>query len=67
MAVVMFLVIWALTPTIFWPIIHQLYGTSIGRITTTDAESVRLANSWVLWDSFRVAVIALGFVATVRR
>jgi hypothetical protein len=30
LALVMFLMMWAVTPTIFWPMIHQLYGTAIG-------------------------------------
>ncbi len=65
-AVVAFLIIWAITPTVFWPMIHQLYGTAIGRVTATDAESVALAHRWLLWDSFRVLLITIGFVVSVR-
>src|SRR5215211_730440 len=65
-SVVSFLIIWATTPTVFWPMIHQLYGTAIGRVTATDAESVRLAQRWLVWDTFRVLLIAVGFVAIVR-
>ncbi len=64
--VVVFLIIWALTPTVFWPMIHQLYGTAVGRVTANDAESVQLARRWLIWDSFRVCLIAAGFVASVR-
>ena len=64
--VIAFLIIWALTPTVFWPMIHQLYGTAIGRITATDAESVQLSHRWFVWDWLRVALIAVGFVASVR-
>ena len=64
--VIAFLIIWALTPTVFWPMIHQLYGTAIGRITATDAESVQLAHRWFMWDGLRVVLIAVGFVASVR-
>ena len=64
--VIAFLIIWALTPTVFWPMIHQLYGTAIGRITPTDAESVQLAHRWFVWDWTRVCLIAVGFVASVR-
>ena len=46
--------------------IHQLYGTAIGRITATDAESVQLAHRWFVWDGLRVGLIAVGFVASVR-
>jgi hypothetical protein len=62
----MFLIIWALTPTVFWPMIHQLYGTAIGKIVATDAESIALARRWLIWDWFRVGVIAIGFIAFVR-
>jgi hypothetical protein len=65
-SMVSFLIIWATTPTVFWPMIHQLYGTAIGRVTATNAESVRLAQRWLAWDAFRVVLIAIGFVAVVR-
>ena len=64
--VIMFLIIWALTPTVFWPMIRELYGSSIGRISRTDAELVRLAHRWIVWDWFRVSLIAIGFLASVR-
>ena len=64
--VIMFFIIWAITPTVFWPMIRQLYGIAIGRITTTDIESVRLAHRWLVLDSFRVVLIAVGFIASVR-
>jgi len=64
--VIMFLVIWALTPTVFWPMIRELYGSSIGRMSRTDAELVRLAHRWIVWDWFRVGLIAIGFLASVR-
>ena len=66
LSVIAFLLIWAITPTVFWPMIHQLYGTAIGRVTATDVESVQLAHRWLVWDSFRLAVIAIGFIASVR-
>ena len=61
-----FLVIWAVTPTLFWPMIGQLWGIYRGRITATDAEAVALARRWIVSDWCRVGLIALGFVATVR-
>jgi hypothetical protein len=63
---IMFLIIWAITPTVFWPMIHELYGSAIGRISRTDAELVQPAHRWVVWDWFRVVLIAIGFVASVR-
>jgi Anthrone oxygenase len=66
LALAMFLIIWAITPTIFWPMIHQLYGTATGRVTATDVESVRLAHRWLVCNSLRVSLIAVGFIASVR-
>jgi hypothetical protein len=66
LGVIAFLAIWAITPTIFWPMIHQLYGTATGKIPTSDADSIQLAESWLRWDWFRVALIGTGFVASVR-
>jgi hypothetical protein len=63
---VMFLIIWAVTPTVFWPMINQLYGTATGKLSTTDAEAIQLARRWVIWDSIRVGLIAVSFVASVR-
>jgi hypothetical protein len=66
LGVITFLIIWAITPTVFWPMIHQLYGTATGKIVASDAESIRLARRWITWDWFRVALIAVGFIASVR-
>jgi hypothetical protein len=51
---------------VFWPMIHELYGSAIGRISRTDAELLRLAHRWIVWDWFRVGLIAIGFLASVR-
>jgi len=64
--VIMFFIIWAITPTVFWPMIRGLYGSSVGRISRTDAELVRLVHRWIGWDWFRVSLIAIGFLASVR-
>jgi Domain of unknown function (DUF1772) len=63
---IMFLIIWAITPTVFWPMISELYGSAKGRISHTDAELVELAQRWIKWDWFRVSLIAIGFVASIR-
>ena len=64
--VIMFLIIWAITPTVFWPMIHQLYGTAIGKIAASDAESIQLARRWIICDWLRVGLIAVGFISSVR-
>ena len=66
LGVIMFLIIWAITPTVFWPMIHQLYGTATGKIVASDAESIRLARRWIISDWFRVGLIAVGFIASLR-
>jgi hypothetical protein len=48
------------------PMIDELYGSAIGRISRTDTELVRLAHRWIVWDWFRVSLIAIGFLASVR-
>ncbi|SEN18752.1 protein of unknown function [Luteibacter sp. UNCMF331Sha3.1] len=61
-----FVLIWAITPTIFWPMINAQYAIATGKTTATVAEAVDLTSRWVAWDTFRVALIAIGFVASVR-
>jgi hypothetical protein len=63
---VMFVITWAVTPTVFWPMIRQLYGTATGKLTTTDAEAIQLARRWLIWDSIRVGLIAVSFVASIK-
>jgi hypothetical protein len=64
--VIMFLIIWILTPTLFWPMIRELYRAGSGRIVISDAEAIHLVRRWFIWDWVRVAMIAVGFVASVR-
>jgi hypothetical protein len=66
LGVIIFLIIWAITPTVFWPMIRELYGSAKGRISHTDAELVQLAHRWIVWDWFRVSLIAVGFIASVQ-
>ena len=42
-ASVMFLIIWAVTPTVFWPMTHELYGAATGKMVRSDAELIALA------------------------
>ncbi len=64
--VIMSLIIWIFTPTIFWPMIGELYGAASGKLVRSEAELIHLARRWVIWDWFRVAVIAVGFASSVR-
>jgi hypothetical protein len=64
--IIMFAIIWALTPTVFWPMNHDLYYGAIGKISKTDAELVQLARRWVALDWLRVAMIAIGLISLIR-
>jgi Domain of unknown function (DUF1772) len=64
--VIMFLIIWVITPTVFWPMIRELYRAGQGKVVRTDAELILLVRRWMIWDWFRVALITTGFVALVR-
>ena len=60
-----FLAIWILTPTIFWPMIRVLYLSGVGRISHSSAELALVVRRWMLWDSFRIVLIAVGFFGSV--
>ncbi len=60
------LAIWVLTPTVFWPMINELYSAGSGKIVRSEPDLRLLVGSWMLWDWLRVALIATGFVASVR-
>jgi len=64
--VISFLIIWAITPTVFWPMIRELYNAGTGKIQQSNAELISVVRRWMIWDSLRVALIAVGFVASVR-
>ena len=63
--IVAFAVIWILTPTVFWPIINDLYAVASGKVIRSDADLVQLVRRWFLLDSIRVALILIGFVSSV--
>jgi hypothetical protein len=62
----MFIIIWIFTPTVFWPMIRELYGAGRGSIVISDADVVRLVRRWVFCDWLRVLAIAVAFVSSVR-
>ncbi len=64
--VITFVIIWILTPTVFWPILRDLYGAASGKIERSDAELILLVRRWMIWDWLRVALIATGFASSVR-
>jgi hypothetical protein len=64
--IISFLLIWIFIPTVFWPMIRELYGAGSGKIVRSDAELILLVRRWIIWDWLRVALIATGFVSSVR-
>ena len=64
--VISFLIIWILTPTVFWPMIRELYGAGSGQIVRSDADLILLVRRWMIWDWLRVVVIATGFLSLIR-
>ena len=62
----MLLVIWVLTPTIFWPMISELWAVARGRVSMSHAEVVALVQRWFVWDGLRTVLIAVGFVSSIR-
>ncbi|PTY03115.1 hypothetical protein DB347_22595 [Opitutaceae bacterium EW11] len=61
-----FLVIWAFTPTVFWPMITELWEIHRGRLSKTDLEIAALVHRWFVWDSGRIVLIGIGFVYSVK-
>ena len=64
--VIVFGIIWAITPSVFWPMINELYAISTGKIAASGETAISLARRWVVWDWFRVSLIAGGFIASVQ-
>jgi hypothetical protein len=64
--VLMFLLIWIFTPTIFWPMIRELYGVGRGKIVESDAQVLQTVHRWVIYDWLRVVAIAVAFLSSVR-
>ena len=66
LSVASLVLIWAATPTLFWPMIDALYFASTGAKPLDEVAATRLANQWILFDWIREVLIAIGFVASVR-
>ena len=60
------LVIWLSTPTIFWPMIRDLYAASTGSRPLAEAAAQSLSTQWIVYDWVRTAFIAVGFLCAVR-
>lgn len=65
-SMIAFVLIWIFTPTVFWPIITELYRVANGKIVRSDVEVRTLVRHWFIYDGLRVIVIAVGFLASIR-
>lgn len=61
-----FAIIWILTQPIFWPMINEQWAVARGRMVKTPEEAVQMVRHWYLWDSARIVLISVGFIASVR-
>ncbi len=59
-------VIWAITPTIFWPMISEMWSIHKARISRSEVEVLALARRWMIWDSIRAGLIAIAFLSSLR-
>lgn len=66
LSVAAFVLIWLATPTLFWPLINELYQVAHHRVTLSDADAAALVKRWFIYDSIRIVVIAAGFVSAVQ-
>ncbi len=64
--VIAFTLIWIATPTVFWPMIVELYRIANGELIRSDDHVLALVHHWFLYDWLRLAAIAIGFLASVR-
>lgn len=58
--------IWVATPTLFWPMIRDLYAAGTGSRPLTEDAARSLAAKWIACDWVRAAFIGVGFVCSVR-
>ena len=66
LALASLLAIWAATPTIFWPMIGDLYHAGTGSRPLDVAAARSLVNRWLVLDWLRTALIAAGLVSAIQ-
>jgi hypothetical protein len=64
--VIAFTIIWIATPTMFWPMINELYRIARGKVSADNVLVAKLVRQWFVYDWLRLCVIAVGFLASVR-
>lgn len=53
------------TPTLFWPMIRELYGSGQGTIVHTQAELTALVRRWFVLDVLRTLLLVGGLVCHI--
>jgi len=66
LSVAAFVLIWLATPTLFWPLINNIYQVAHHRVTVSDSEAAAMVHRWFVYDSIRIVVIMVGFFSAVR-
>ena len=60
------LFIWIATPTLFWPMISDLYYAGTGDRPLQVSEAQTLVNRWLVLDWMRTALITVGFFSAIQ-
>jgi len=60
------LVIWLATPTLYWPMIRDLYHAGTGAQPLEASAAKSLVNQWLVLDWLRTALIAVGFGSSIQ-
>lgn len=53
------------TPTLFWPMIRELYGSGQGTIVHSQAELAALVQRWFVLDTLRTLLVVGGLVCHI--
>lgn len=59
------LIIWAATPTLFWPMIRDLYYASTGKQPLGEVAAKALVAKWLWYDWIRTFLSGVGFACAL--
>lgn len=63
--VVMIVIMAAITPTVFWPMIRELYAAGIGRVDADAAHLASVVRKWFVLDILLTSLIVVGLACHV--
>jgi hypothetical protein len=63
--VIMIMIMAAITPTVFWPMIRELYGAGIGRGDADAAHLAAVVQRWFVLDILRTCLVAVSLTCHV--